>query len=190
MLTIAHRLNTIMDSDRVIVLENGRVKENGEPDILLQKNDGVFTSFVEQTGKSSSRYLRSLASSASIKRSTTLLRTIDSFDNRVNTMSTLGQNPSFAIKGLKSSNESIASEDALKLKVDSEVDLSVVASENGQMTSPHGMAGKKVQSSKSFKVPVLPHLPEDLEEEEEEEEQGEGKAPQLQEGAEKKLGKE
>ena len=58
MLTIAHRLNTIMDSDRVLVLENGKVKENGEPDELLQRNDGMFTSFVEQTGKSSSRYLK------------------------------------------------------------------------------------------------------------------------------------
>jgi ABC-type multidrug transport system ATPase subunit len=163
MLTIAHRLNTIMDSDRVIVLENGRVRENGEPDILLQRNDGVFTSFVEQTGKSSSRYLRSLASSASIKRSTTLLRTIDSFDNRANTMSTLGQNPSFAVKAIKSTTESNGSEAALKV----DVDLSVIASETG-LTTPD--AFKKAQSSKSFKVPALPHLPEDLEEEEEAEE--------------------
>ena len=167
MLTIAHRLNTIMDSDRVIVLENGRVKENGEPDILLQKNDGVFTSFVEQTGKSSSRYLRTLASTASMKRSTTLLRTIDSFDNRVNTMSTLGHNPSFAVKALKSSTESNGS--VMALQVESDVDLSVVAeSEKSGVMSPNGM-GKKVQSSKSFKVPVLPHLPEDMDEEEEEE---------------------
>ena len=39
MLTIAHRLNTIMDSDRVVVLEDGRVIENDEPEALLQKND-------------------------------------------------------------------------------------------------------------------------------------------------------
>lgn len=114
MLTIAHRLNTIMDSDRVIVLENGRVKENGEPDILLQSNDGVFTSFVEQTGKSSSRYLRTLASNASMKRSNTLLRTIESFDHRANTLSTLAKPPSFAAKAFgKSTTESNAS-DALK----------------------------------------------------------------------------
>ena len=39
MLTIAHRLNTIMDSDRVIVLDDGRVVENDEPESLLNKDD-------------------------------------------------------------------------------------------------------------------------------------------------------
>ena len=162
MLTIAHRLNTIMDSDRVIVLENGRVKENGEPDSLLQRNDGVFTSFVDQTGKSSSRYLRTLASNASMKRSNTLFRTIDSFENRADTMSTFGHNPSFAAKALKSTTDSNAS-DALKAM--SGIDLAVVA--EGELRE--GSMVKKVQSSKSLKVPALPHLPEDLEDVEEEE---------------------
>ena len=35
-LTIAHRLNTIMDSSRVLVLERGRVVEFDAPDTLLQ----------------------------------------------------------------------------------------------------------------------------------------------------------
>ena len=39
MLTIAHRLNTIMDSDRVIVLDDGRVTENDDPETLLNKDD-------------------------------------------------------------------------------------------------------------------------------------------------------
>ena len=39
MLTIAHRLNTIMDSDRVVVLEDGRVTENDAPDVLLEKDN-------------------------------------------------------------------------------------------------------------------------------------------------------
>ena len=39
MLTIAHRLNTIMDSDRVVVLDDGRVVENDEPEALLSKDD-------------------------------------------------------------------------------------------------------------------------------------------------------
>ncbi len=46
MLTIAHRLNTIMDSDRVVVLEDGRVKEEGEPNELLKRDNGAFTGSV------------------------------------------------------------------------------------------------------------------------------------------------
>lgn len=73
MLTIAHRLNTIMDSDRVIVMANGKAVENADPDTLLQADSGIFTGMVSQTGKSASRYLRGLASSAKIKRSDSLL---------------------------------------------------------------------------------------------------------------------
>ncbi|CAK1546528.1 unnamed protein product [Leptosia nina] len=41
-LTIAHRLNTVMDYDRVIVMDKGRVVESGHPYELLQ--DEIFSS--------------------------------------------------------------------------------------------------------------------------------------------------
>jgi ABC-type multidrug transport system fused ATPase/permease subunit len=45
-LTIAHRLHTIMDSDRVLVLEQGRVKEFDTPKALLENANGAFAAMV------------------------------------------------------------------------------------------------------------------------------------------------
>lgn len=60
-LTIAHRLNTIMDSDKVLVLDRGEVKEYDAPGTLLQRPDGFFSELVAKTGKKSASYLRSIA---------------------------------------------------------------------------------------------------------------------------------
>lgn len=49
-LTIAHRINTITDSDKVLVLEKGQVAEFDTPETLLQNKDSIFTSLVIQAG--------------------------------------------------------------------------------------------------------------------------------------------
>ncbi|KAJ7040325.1 pleiotropic drug resistance ABC transporter [Mycena alexandri] len=41
-ITIAHRLKTIMDYDRILVLDDGELLEFGSPKTLLQKTGGVF----------------------------------------------------------------------------------------------------------------------------------------------------
>ncbi|XP_068761686.1 ATP-binding cassette subfamily C member 4-like [Montipora capricornis] len=42
-ITIAHRLNTVIDYDRVLVLENGRVVEFDKPAKLLENRAGQFS---------------------------------------------------------------------------------------------------------------------------------------------------
>lgn len=49
-LTVAHRLNTIVDSDRVLVMKAGIMVEFDHPHILLQKKDGHFYNMVQETG--------------------------------------------------------------------------------------------------------------------------------------------
>lgn len=60
-LTIAHRLNTIMDSDRVLVMDAGRVREYDEPHLLLERAGGsMFATLVDNTGQHALK-LRELA---------------------------------------------------------------------------------------------------------------------------------
>ena len=68
-LTIAHRLNTIMDSDKVAFLDNGKLVEYGEPHELLKSKVGRFTALVSGSGsKRNEDFLRGLAETASVRR--------------------------------------------------------------------------------------------------------------------------
>ncbi|XP_037813415.1 multidrug resistance-associated protein 4-like isoform X2 [Lucilia sericata] len=50
-ITVAHRLKTVMKSDRIMVLDNGELKEFGIPHILLQKPNGYLQQMVKATGE-------------------------------------------------------------------------------------------------------------------------------------------
>jgi ABC-type multidrug transport system fused ATPase/permease subunit len=49
-ITIAHRIGTIIDGDMIIVMDKGCIAEYGEPYQLLQNPSGVFSNLVDETG--------------------------------------------------------------------------------------------------------------------------------------------
>ena len=48
-ITIAHRINTILDSDRIVVLDQGRVVEFDTPSTLIRQQ-GLFYKLVREAG--------------------------------------------------------------------------------------------------------------------------------------------
>ncbi|XP_063235987.1 ATP-binding cassette sub-family C member 4-like [Bacillus rossius redtenbacheri] len=63
-LTIAHRLNTIMDSDAVLVMDAGMIMEYGHPYTLLQNKCGYFYKMVAETGSATALQLHQTAAQA------------------------------------------------------------------------------------------------------------------------------
>lgn len=61
---MAHRLNTVIDSDRVMVLEDGNIMEFDEPYDLLQNKSGYFRQLVDQVGLAKANKLEILAEEA------------------------------------------------------------------------------------------------------------------------------
>ena len=59
--TIAHRLQTVMDSDRILVLDDGKVMEFDSPGKLLENSDGYLFKLVNQTGPSAKKKLTQMA---------------------------------------------------------------------------------------------------------------------------------
>ncbi|VVC32367.1 Hypothetical protein CINCED_3A020730 [Cinara cedri] len=60
-LTIAHRLDTVMDSDKVLVMDRGTMVEFDHPYCLLKNKNGFFCKMVDQTGEVTALLLRTMA---------------------------------------------------------------------------------------------------------------------------------
>ncbi|CAG7846211.1 ATP-binding cassette transporter abc4 Short=ABC transporter abc4; AltName: Full=ATP-energized glutathione S-conjugate pump abc4; AltName: Full=Glutathione S-conjugate-transporting ATPase abc4 [Serendipita indica DSM 11827] len=55
-ITVAHRLKTIGDSDKILVLDAGKLVEFDSPANLLRKKEGYFKSLVDQSGEKEELY--------------------------------------------------------------------------------------------------------------------------------------
>ena len=60
-LTIAHRIRTVIDYDRIMVLDEGRIVEFARPARLLEKEEGVFYALCRATGREEFSMLKKLA---------------------------------------------------------------------------------------------------------------------------------
>ena len=49
-LTIAHRIKTILDNDRVLVMDSGNIKEFDQPDVLLNNKESAFYKMAKDAG--------------------------------------------------------------------------------------------------------------------------------------------
>ena len=66
-LTIAHRLHTIMDSTHIMLFDKGALKEHAPPDTLLDDPESLFSKLVDNTG-SAAAHLRQLAADGAAAR--------------------------------------------------------------------------------------------------------------------------
>lgn len=66
-ITIAHRLNTVIDSNKIMFLDKGELKEFDEPDRLLERKESMFSKLVDATGGATAAHLRNVAKQQSMK---------------------------------------------------------------------------------------------------------------------------
>ena len=64
-ITIAHRLNTIIQYDKILVLDAGRIAEFDSPINLMNKG-GIFSSLIKENGEDFERKMKYLATNKDI----------------------------------------------------------------------------------------------------------------------------
>ena len=67
-LTIAHRINTIIENDIIVCLDAGKLVAADSPAAMLADPKSIFSQLVDETGEASARNLRQRAISAETAR--------------------------------------------------------------------------------------------------------------------------
>ena len=67
MLIIAHRLETIIDLDKILVMDDGKCVEYDTAATLLERDASIFSSLVDATGPETSQKLRQTATAATAR---------------------------------------------------------------------------------------------------------------------------
>ncbi|KAI8511039.1 Multidrug resistance-associated protein 5 [Branchiostoma belcheri] len=57
MLTIAHRINTVLNSDRIMVMEDGKLVEFDPPAVLMSDPNSRFSAMMAAAGSDVNKYL-------------------------------------------------------------------------------------------------------------------------------------
>lgn len=60
-MTIAHRLHTVMDNDKILVMDAGNIVEFAHPYELIKNENGHLRNLIDQTGPSTASMLIDVA---------------------------------------------------------------------------------------------------------------------------------
>jgi len=77
-LAIAHRLHTIADYSRILVIENGGLKESGTPAALAEDPNSHFAQLIKASGKTEAAILREMMTSTKTTKPKFATRVYDS----------------------------------------------------------------------------------------------------------------
>ena len=67
-LSIAHRLDTIIDSNKILVMDSGKCKEYASPAELLENPESMLSQMVDALGKADSDKLRKAVQKAQMEK--------------------------------------------------------------------------------------------------------------------------
>lgn len=60
-ITVAHRLESVIDNDKILVVENGEIVEYDHPHLLLKNEDGYLSKMARQTSESMHEHLKKVS---------------------------------------------------------------------------------------------------------------------------------
>jgi ABC-type multidrug transport system ATPase subunit len=83
-LTIAHRLNTVMSADKILVMDAGRVVEFAPPLALLELEGSYFYNLLRETGQDSFDKLKRVAQEEAVLKRLDLVSVVDPRSDRDN----------------------------------------------------------------------------------------------------------